>query len=261
MVRYREKHPEQRQIYNELRRQRPDIRMCAECGQQFPRTRSDRIFCSRKCLTKAKGRRRPRDNRDRRGYFKVWRETNHEKRVRYGLRRQAKGASDRFAKKRLILELRLLRRLWKLSQAPKPHGNRKLDGLNKADRSLLKKTGGQTVIAYGNCAYCGRFFVHRAAVPTKFCCASHGHRMNRGSRHLGARKRRRIADRDGWKCHICGRKVPDRPYRALPDDPTIDHLIPVAFGGRDALSNLALAHNKCNTDRGTGGNAQLRLIA
>ena len=79
---------------------------------------------------------------------------------------------------------------------------------------------------------------------------------------MGERYRfRDIAERDGWRCHLCGKKVPDRPHQGRPLDPEIDHLIPVSAGGTDDPSNVALAHRRCNGARGADGPAQLRLTA
>lgn len=69
-----------------------------------------------------------------------------------------------------------------------------------------------------------------------------------------------IAERDGWRCHLCGGKVPQREHRGRPLDPEIDHLVPVSAGGSDEPSNVALAHRKCNMSRGARGSAQLRLL-
>jgi len=70
-----------------------------------------------------------------------------------------------------------------------------------------------------------------------------------------------IGDRDGWRCHLCSRRV-DRerrfPHR---QSPTIDHLIPIADGGLDAPVNVALAHLVCNVRRSRGGTVQLRALA
>lgn len=53
----------------------------------------------------------------------------------------------------------------------------------------------------------------------------------------------RIAQRDGWRCHVDG-----DPYR--PDDPwEIDHDIPLANGGTNHISNLRLAHRSCNREK------------
>lgn len=69
-----------------------------------------------------------------------------------------------------------------------------------------------------------------------------------------------VGERDGWRCHLCRRRVD----RTLPGTdqrgPTIDHLIPIADGGQDELDNVALAHRGCNTNRRDQGIAQLRLI-
>lgn len=59
---------------------------------------------------------------------------------------------------------------------------------------------------------------------------------------------RRIAERDGWICHVCGAQVP--PDVRGPIGPSLDHLIPVRIGGSNDDANLALAHAWCNSHRG-----------
>lgn len=71
---------------------------------------------------------------------------------------------------------------------------------------------------------------------------------------------RELGERDNWKCHICSGRVLKRAGRAKqPKGATVDHLIPVADGGTHTWDNVALAHRSCNTSRGAGGTAQLRL--
>jgi 5-methylcytosine-specific restriction endonuclease McrA len=54
----------------------------------------------------------------------------------------------------------------------------------------------------------------------------------------------RIAQRDGWRCHVCG-----AGYRT--DDPwQIDHRIALANGGTNHINNLRLAHKSCNEGKG-----------
>lgn len=66
--------------------------------------------------------------------------------------------------------------------------------------------------------------------------------------------RRYVYERDGGRCHICGRAVPR-------DDFHIDHLIPLARGGSHTLDNVALAHPRCNRERAAGRlPAQLLLV-
>lgn len=69
-----------------------------------------------------------------------------------------------------------------------------------------------------------------------------------------------LGERDGWRCHLCHRKVKAGLHYLDPGAATFDHLIPVADGGVDAPENLRLAHRRCNTRRGTGGAVQLLLV-
>ena len=48
----------------------------------------------------------------------------------------------------------------------------------------------------------------------------------------------------GKRCAICGRKIKDL------DDLTIDHIIPLAKGGKNTIENYQLAHKKCNELKG-----------
>lgn len=68
-----------------------------------------------------------------------------------------------------------------------------------------------------------------------------------------------VAERDRWRCHLCGKRV--KKSAKWPDQmcPSIDHLVPISAGGVDGAENVALAHWYCNTLRGTRGKAQLRL--
>lgn len=72
-----------------------------------------------------------------------------------------------------------------------------------------------------------------------------------------ARRRRnraaRIAERDGWVCWICGYGI-DR-WRVNPDrrSLTLDHVLPLRFGGGDGDDNLRAAHKWCNNTRGSRG--------
>ena len=47
----------------------------------------------------------------------------------------------------------------------------------------------------------------------------------------------------GNRCAICGKKI--RCY----DDLTLDHIIPIAKGGRKEISNCQLAHKYCNSHK------------
>ena len=65
---------------------------------------------------------------------------------------------------------------------------------------------------------------------------------------------REIYERDGGRCHICGKRVARNKM-------SLDHLIPVARGGDHVALNVRLAHLSCNVKRGPGRTpAQLLLL-
>ena len=135
-------------------------------------------------------------------------------------------------------------------------------------RRLLSKNGyiGERIDYFG-CKECGALFVGKPRSNRLYCtreCAT------RASKRVGKHRRRtaeRVGDfittydlgvRDGWRCHICGKKI---TLRAGGDamSPSIDHLIPVAADGPHTWANVAIAHKGCNSKRRLGGLVQLRL--
>ena len=77
------------------------------------------------------------------------------------------------------------------------------------------------------------------------------HRIGRHSKTAAKRWRKieAIAVRDGWDCHLCGGPLP-RVWVGTLSDTTLDHVIPASLGGGNAMANLKLAHQGCNTRRG-----------
>lgn len=78
-------------------------------------------------------------------------------------------------------------------------------------------------------------------------------RARRRSLPVEMYSRQQVWERDGGRCHLCGK----------PCDPTdwhLDHLVPIADGGADRLDNVAVAHPTCNLRRNRYGPAQLRLL-
>lgn len=122
--------------------------------------------------------------------------------------------------------------------------------------------------AAGYCRECAAPYVVAAtrASVTRYC-SDECRRRNRRRRDKQARSKRiraagprevidlaHVAKRDGWRCHICKRKVTRRNW-------SLDHLIPLSDGGPHTHANVALAHVLCNSKRGARGAAQLRLAA
>lgn len=71
-----------------------------------------------------------------------------------------------------------------------------------------------------------------------------------------------VLNRDGWRCHICGVKTPKR-LRGSYDDraPELDHIVPLAVGGKHTRINTACACRRCNIKKGSNVRGQLRLVA
>ena len=76
---------------------------------------------------------------------------------------------------------------------------------------------------------------------------------------------REIADRDGWRCRLCGRPIRRDLKWPHPLSLTMDHIVPLkpAEGGTpglDVRSNVQAAHSSCNISKGNRGSGQLMLF-
>lgn len=87
------------------------------------------------------------------------------------------------------------------------------------------------------------------------------------ARHYGVQyepvNRQKVFERDGYRCHICGRKTNPNAKWNSPRYPTLDHIIPMSVGGPHSYKNTACACFECNSLKGaaTGPHGdQLRLI-
>jgi hypothetical protein len=72
-----------------------------------------------------------------------------------------------------------------------------------------------------------------------------------------------IAERDGWRCQLCGKAVNKRLKYPNEMSASIDHIIPISKGGTDLKVNVQLTHLFCNISKGnrvTDNGEQLRLL-
>lgn len=73
--------------------------------------------------------------------------------------------------------------------------------------------------------------------------------------------REEIAERDGWRCGLCQRRVGKSYVWPDPRSASIDHIEPLSVGGKHRRENVILAHLGCNQSKGNrGGGEQLLLI-
>jgi len=85
------------------------------------------------------------------------------------------------------------------------------------------------------------------AAARKWYATPHGHAVRRAEGHarraageLTAEDVMRLLDEAGGRCVYCGREAPLE----------IEHILPVARGGTNAMSNLAAACRSCNSSKG-----------
>lgn len=64
--------------------------------------------------------------------------------------------------------------------------------------------------------------------------------------------RRRVYERDGYVCWLCGEKVRLDVSPHANTAASLDHVIPVSKGGKWSMENLRTAHRSCNDARGVG---------
>jgi 5-methylcytosine-specific restriction endonuclease McrA len=72
--------------------------------------------------------------------------------------------------------------------------------------------------------------------------------------------RRRVYERDGWRCGICHRLVKRDAKAPHPLSPSLDHIVPLAAGGPHSYANVQCAHFICNSLKSHTGPGQLRLF-
>jgi len=98
------------------------------------------------------------------------------------------------------------------------------------------------------------------------CGASHRARCRfYGVPYDRSLKRSRVFRRDGYRCHICGRKTLPGTHWSHPRHPTVDCLVPLSVPGSPGYvyENVACACFRCNSVKsaGVGGDGdQLLLI-
>lgn len=118
------------------------------------------------------------------------------------------------------------------------------------------------------CEECGNIFKTRR---TRQVCCSDECSKKRANRKTSHKKDARIAidkridkditvkklyARDNGVCWICGEKCNDEDFSIVNGTivcgntyPSIDHVVPICDGGRDAWDNVRLAHRWCNSAR------------
>lgn len=136
----------------------------------------------------------------------------------------------------------------------------------KEETARIKEAERKSRIKTKVCTECGKAF--KTIHPNKLTCSKECSRLRSNRRNWYYKEKRyndtNIIDRDitvkvlykrdKGICYICGGKCDFKDYtqinghfKAGPNYPSIDHIIPIARGGMHAWDNVKLAHRHCNS--------------
>ena len=80
-------------------------------------------------------------------------------------------------------------------------------------------------------------------------------KQQQGADHIDPIK---VFDRDGWKCHICNKKLKPNDRGTLKDvAPELEHIVSLADGGSHTWGNVACSCRKCNQAKGARSYGQI----
>jgi len=82
----------------------------------------------------------------------------------------------------------------------------------------------------------------------RFSSANHRRRLKEAT--IEKVSLQEIFERDGGICQLCGWPVDPELKSPHPESATLDHIVPLLFGGTHEKSNLQLAHRRCNSIKG-----------
>lgn len=148
---------------------------------------------------------------------------------------------------------------------------RALTAARKAENEKRRQEQHDERMRTAVCVICGNEF--RTMSKSKSTCSSEcsKEKARRKSREYGRLRDRKLHgdavvdnditleglyERDGGVCYICGekcdwedRKIDGRYFTAGKLYPSIDHVVPLARGGKNAWNNVRLAHRVCNSKK------------
>ena len=136
----------------------------------------------------------------------------------------------------------------------------------------------RTQRAEAPCATCGGPVGDVRTKPKRFCSSRcrkssedqrtlrRAYKARRKAKERGAGRCERfdpldVLRRDGWRCHLCGVKTPERLRGTThPRAPELDHIVPLSKGGEHSRRNTACACRHCNIAKGDRIVGQMRLV-
>lgn len=235
-------------------------RQCIGCDQPFVPTRVDKTWCSRACYQKMPRKRyRPGRNRaDRikcRSFICEWCSVEfHPKRS--GPARFCSRDCSFAAQKAAASKPKATIRLCRVCSCEVAPSRNVCDGCKAPAYKPIPRV-------QSSCIGCGNPIVGTAAKKKCRRCSRKAFvkkdRILRKARHraryYGVEYEpivpRKVFDRDGWRCQVCGIKTPKAKrgtYEA--NAPELDHRVPLSKGGGHVWSNVQCCCRSCNMRKG-----------
>lgn len=208
-----------------LIKERPDPRPCVMCGATFQPKNTINVCCSPECSSEHEHQRKL-------AYAQRMRQTPeyHEYRYEYNKRyREENREKVRLRQREYMRErMREKRKDPAFIEQQKVWNQRYQQSEKGRDNNRSGKR---------------RYMARRAQVPTEMF------------------RNNEIHERDGYRCHICGRKTRPDYKPSHPLYPHLDHIIPISKGGSHTRDNVACCCHECNIKKGNRAvGEQLRLI-
>lgn len=87
---------------------------------------------------------------------------------------------------------------------------------------------------------CGSHYaaVWRAENPDKSAAGKQRYRARKRDAWVEDVDRSAVLERDGWRCGICGKRIPKHAKYPDPESASIDHVVPLSKGGTHEMKNV-----------------------
>ena len=238
---------------------------CEYCGKEYVSHRKGQMYCSEKCkniaIRTAKG---IKCNPNVKPFIKICEICGKEYET---FRDTSRTCSHECAEAWQICGRRNNRKPWSeyISQLQKQAEERATQ--RKQERERHKEQ--HTIERF--CAVCGESFYCLDVDQKKYCSKSCARRNRHKDKRLKPEQKvdnislNKLFKRDNGVCYLCGGKCDWNDWRLsasgyrYPGEnyPTIEHVIPVSFGGLNSWENVRLAHWKCNMVKGASSTEEV----
>lgn len=230
-----------------------EIHTCVICGKQFtPKRRKSGLCCSRECAFEYNRQRLKKRDKD----VKVCKYCGKEFiEHRLYLPNMYCSHECQVAEKKRLAVIHQEELTRKKQEAERVRLMKKVTQLVKKTLKEKQKEIDRTC----ECPECGKIFEGTGVQGGKRYCSDacrkrkqnrgHDRRLNRCNIRDNSITLKKLYERDGGVCQICGAKLSFSGDPNSDEYPSIDHIIPISKGGDHVWNNVQLACRRCNTEK------------